>query len=125
MQVGEPTPTVAVDADRIEQALGNLLNNAVTYTPPGGTVSLSASAADGCVVLTVADTGVGIPPEYLPHVFDRFLRIPGHSSESGTGLGLAIVKEVVAAHGGEITCESAAGQGTTFRIRLPAQGGVS
>ena len=62
------------------------------------------------MVLTVADTGVGIPAEYLPHVFDRFLRIPGQSDEAGTGLGLAIVKEVVTAHGGEITCASEPGR---------------
>ena len=74
-------------------------------------------------MLTVADTGVGIPPEYLPHVFDRFFRIPGQSEEAGTGLGLAIVKEIVTAHGGEITCESEPGKGTTFRITLPAVDG--
>ena len=118
--VGEPLPSVAVDSTRMAQALGNLLNNAVTYTPAGGRVMLSASNSDGRVVLTVADIGVGIPLEYLPHVFDRFFRIPGQSEESGTGLGLAIVKEVVVAHGGEIACESEPGKGTTFRITLPA-----
>jgi signal transduction histidine kinase len=121
---GEPVPPVAADPDRLGQVLDNLLNNAVTYTPAGGTVTLSAAAADGRVVLTVADTGVGIPPEYLPHVFDRFLRIPGQSSESSTGLGLAIVKEVVTAHGGEVTCESTPGKGATFRVTLPAWGGT-
>jgi signal transduction histidine kinase len=120
--VGEPPPPVAVDAERLGQALGNLLNNAVTYTPAGGKVTLSASASDGRVTLTVADTGVGIPAEYLPHVFDRFFRIPGQSDEGGTGLGLAIVKEIVAAHKGEVACESEPGKGTTFRITLPAAG---
>jgi signal transduction histidine kinase len=76
------------------------------------------------VVLTVADTGVGIPPEYLPHVFDRFFRIPGQSDEAGTGLGLAIVKEIVTAHGGDVTCESEPGRGTTFRIALPVWAGT-
>jgi signal transduction histidine kinase len=122
--VGGPLPPVAVEPERMELALGNLLNNAVTYTPAGGAVTLSAAAADGRVVLTVADTGVGIPAEHLPHVFDRFFRIPGQSDETGTGLGLAIVKEVVTAHGGEITCQSERGQGTTFRITLPARGEV-
>jgi len=118
---GEPLTPIAVDPARMEQALGNLLNNAVTYTPKGGRVTLSATAApDGRVVLTIADTGVGIPPEYMPHVFDRFFRIPGQSDDAGTGLGLAITKEVVTAHGGEITCESEPGKGTTFRVTLPA-----
>jgi signal transduction histidine kinase len=122
--VGDPPPPVAADPERLGQALNNLVANAVTYTPPGGNVTLSAFATGGRVVLTVADTGVGIPPEYLPHVFERFFRIPGHSDESGTGLGLAIVKEVVAAHRGEVTCESEPGRGTTFRITLPAWAGT-
>ena len=71
------------------------------------------------MTLTVSDSGVGIPLEYQPHVFDRFFRIPGHSDEWGTGLGLTIVKEVVTAHGGEITCESEPGKGTRFLIVLP------
>lgn len=119
LQVAEPTPPVAVDAERIGQALGNLLNNAITYTPAGGKVTLSATVSDNAVSLTVADTGVGIPAEHLPHVFDRFFRIPGQSDETGTGLGLAIVKEIVTAHNGEVTCESEVGKGTTFRIKLP------
>jgi signal transduction histidine kinase len=116
----ESLPRIAADAERLEQALGNLLNNAVTYTQPGGTVTLSASATtEGAVVIGVADNGVGIPAEYLPQVFDRFFRIPGQSDEAGTGLGLAIVKEVVTAHGGQISCESEPGKGTTFRMTLP------
>jgi signal transduction histidine kinase len=75
------------------------------------------------VILSVSDTGVGIPPEYLPHLFERFLRIPGQSEPAGTGLGLAIVKEVVTAHGGDVACESEPGQGTTFRVTLPVWGG--
>jgi NtrC-family two-component system sensor histidine kinase KinB len=117
----EPLPPVAIDPLRMAQALGNLLNNAVTYTPVGGRVTLSAGVVpDGRIRLTVSDTGVGIPLEYQPHVFDRFFRIPGHSDETGTGLGLAIVKEVVTSHGGEITCESQPGKGSKFQITLPA-----
>lgn len=120
LKESEPLPPVAVDSSRLAQALGNLLNNAVTYTPAGGRVTLSTSlASDKRIILTIADTGVGIPLEYQPHVFDRFFRIPGHSDESGTGLGLAITKEVVTAHGGEITCRSESGKGTTFQIILP------
>ena len=119
---GDPLPRVAVDSAWFGQALSNLLNNAVTYTPAGGRVALSAAAtSDNRVTLTIADTGVGIPPEYLPHVFDRFFRIPGQSDEAGTGLGLAIVKEIVAAHDGEVTVESEPGQGTTFRVILPGR----
>src|SRR5262249_58640905 len=93
VSIPAPLPPVAVDLERIGQALGNLVNNAVTYTPAGGRVTLSGGVAgDNRVSLTVADTGVGIPGEYLPHVFDRFFRIPGQSEETGTGLGLAIVK---------------------------------
>ena len=117
-------PPVAVDPERIGQALGNLLANAVTYTPAGGTVTLSAAASDNGVTLIVADTGVGIPAEYLPHVFDRFFRIPGRSDEGGTGLGLAIVQEIVAAHGGGVVCASEPGKGTTFRVALPAWEGT-
>ncbi|HJZ89329.1 MAG TPA: ATP-binding protein [Gemmataceae bacterium] len=117
-------PPVAADADRLTLALSNLIDNAVTYTPAGGRVTLSAAAGpDGRVTLSVADTGVGIPAEHLPHVFDKFFRVPGRSTEGGTGLGLAIVKEVVEAHRGEVTCASAPGQGTVFRITLPASGG--
>jgi signal transduction histidine kinase len=113
-------PEVAVDGPRLGHALQNLLNNAVTYTDRGGTVTLAAEAADCAVVLTVADTGRGIPAEYLPRVFDKFFRVPGQERGSGTGLGLAIVHEVVTAHGGTITCQSEDGRGTTFRITLPA-----
>jgi signal transduction histidine kinase len=119
--VNEPLPPVAVDPERMVQALSNLLNNAVTYTPAGGKVTLTVGAtSDNKLMITIADTGVGIPAEYLPHVFDRFFRIPGQSEEGGTGLGLAIVKEIVTAHKGEVTCASEPGKGTTFRITLPS-----
>jgi signal transduction histidine kinase/HAMP domain-containing protein len=116
-------PPVLVDVTRIGHALGNLLDNALTYTDRGGRITLSATADADAVVLAVNDTGCGIPPEYLPHVFDKFFRVPGHTRGGGTGLGLAIVHEIVIAHNGGITCESGAGQGTTFRLRLPAAAG--
>jgi signal transduction histidine kinase len=122
---GDDLPPVAVDAQRIGHALDNLLVNAATYTEPGGTITLSAHrTATGRVELAVRDSGVGIPPEYLPHVFDKFFRIPGQSRGQGTGLGLAIVREIVAAHGGVASCESERGKGTTFRLDLPAWDGV-
>jgi NtrC-family two-component system sensor histidine kinase KinB len=113
-------PAVRVDAQRLGHALGNLLDNALTYTNRGGVITLSAVSADGMVNVAVADTGRGIPAEHLPHVFERFSRIPGQSEGAGTGLGLAIAREIVTAHGGAITCESRVGEGTTFRILLPA-----
>ena len=95
-----------------------------TPDPPGGRITLSAEPAPGGRVrLSVADTGEGIPPEHLPHVFERFFRVPGKSRGQGTGLGLAIVREVVGAHGGEVACDSAPGQGTTFHLTLPAWAG--
>ena len=112
-------PPVAADPVRLGRALNNLLDNAVTYTEPGGKVVLSATRLDDSrVTLTVSDTGIGIPSEYLPRIFDRFFRVPGREGTPGTGLGLAIVREIVTAHHGEITCESELGRGTTFHITL-------
>jgi two-component system, NtrC family, sensor histidine kinase KinB len=116
-------PPVAVDGPRFGHALGNLLDNAVAQTDRGGRITLSAAAAGDGVVLSVADTGLGIAPEHLPHLFDKFFRIPGRGPDGGTGLGLAITREIVTAHGGTITCDSQQGTGTVFRIRLPRQGG--
>jgi NtrC-family two-component system sensor histidine kinase KinB len=120
LEAPEDLPPVAADAERLGHALGNLLDNALTYTERGGRITLSATATDGRVTLNVADTGLGIPPEHLPHVFDKFFRIPGRSQGGGTGLGLAIVREIVSAHGGSVTCESKPGSGTVFRLTLPA-----
>jgi NtrC-family two-component system sensor histidine kinase KinB len=125
LEVPPGLPPVAADADRLGHALANLLDNAVTYTERGGRVTLSAAAEGDRVNLVVADTGAGIPAEYVPHVFDRFFRIPGQSRGAGTGLGLAIVREVVTAHGGTVTCESRPGQGTVFRLSLPAWAGAA
>jgi NtrC-family two-component system sensor histidine kinase KinB len=119
VEVPPGLPPVAVDAVRIDTALRNLLENALDYTDRGGRITLAATPGPEAVVLSVADTGIGIPPEYLPHVFDKFFRVPGQSRGSGTGLGLAIVHEIVAVHGGTITCESQPGKGTIFRLTLP------
>ncbi len=112
-------PRVAVDSRVVNHALRNLLENALTYTDRRGRVSLSASQTDDSVVISITDTGTGIPPEFVPHVFDRFFRVPGQSRGGGTGLGLAIVREIAIAHGGSISCNSQAGVGTTFRLALP------
>jgi PAS domain S-box-containing protein len=116
-------PRVAADAQRLGHALGNLLDNALTNTERGGRISLAAAATDNAVTLSVADTGIGIPQEYLPHVFDRFFRVPDRSQGSGTGLGLAIVREIITAHGGTVSCSSTPGVGTVFRLTLPVWGG--
>jgi signal transduction histidine kinase len=120
VQVAPDLPKIKVDAQRLGHAFSNLLDNALQHTPRGGRIVLSAAPDGDSVVLAVADTGEGIPEQYLPEVFDRFFRIPGQSKRTGTGLGLAIVREIVTAHGGTVTCKSQAGQGATFTIRVPA-----
>ncbi|MBY0376175.1 MAG: HAMP domain-containing protein [Bryobacteraceae bacterium] len=115
-------PVVFADKVQIERLITNLVSNAIKYTPERGhvTVRLSASAPDA--VLVIEDTGRGIPPESLPHIFDRFYRVPGPdqpNEERGLGLGLSFVAWIVKAHEGRIEVESEKGQGTRFRIRLP------
>ena len=120
VNVAPDLPPVAADARRLGLALNNLLDNALRHTDTGGRVTLTAAVdGPGRVRVSVADTGVGISPEHLPHVFEKFFRIPDQSPEDGTGLGLSIVREIVIAHHGEITCESAPGRGTAFHIQLP------
>jgi PAS domain S-box-containing protein len=107
------------DRDRVLQALGNLIGNAVKFTPPGGRVRVSAcSAADGCVHLSVSDTGPGIAPEQVPRLFDRYWQA-NRTDRRGVGLGLSIVKGIADAHGGEVRVETAEGAGTTFTLVLP------
>ncbi len=120
VDVPDDLPPIAVESERLGQALNNLVDNALAYTPGGGRITLSASRVDdGHVRLSVSDTGPGIAPEYLPHLFERFFRIPGRSAPQGTGLGLAIVREIVTALRGSVSCESKPGQGTTFHLTLP------
>jgi len=121
----QPVP-VAGDPDRLRQVLVNLVDNALRYTPPGGRVTVTAAVAGGTAVLIVRDTGVGIAPDHLPHVFDRFYRCDASRSRAtgGSGLGLAIVRQLVAAHGGTVTAASEPGRGSTFTIHLPLGGGL-
>ncbi len=145
----EGLPTVLADPDRVGQILRNLIANALRYTPSGGTVTVSASSyqpsaistqhpaphvqhaeprtqnsASGAsfVRVSVSDTGSGIPPEDLPHIFDRFYRVDRSRSRAsgGTGLGLAVVKQLVEAHGGRVWAESELGRGAVFHFTLPA-----
>jgi signal transduction histidine kinase len=123
-------PQVEVDPDRIAQVLGNLISNALRYTPPGGKILLSAKASSSDhadhitgVYLQVQDTGSGIAVNHLPHIFDRFYRADKsrHQEEGESGLGLAIAKSLVEAHAGSIAVDSTPGIGTTFTILLPVQ----
>ena len=118
-EIASRLPMVLAEEERIEQVLMNLLHNAIKFTPDGGTITLSAEADDGGVVVSVADTGVGIPADDVPHVFERFYKADKARSGEGTGLGLAIAKHVVQAHGGEIRVESVEGKGATFSFSLP------
>jgi signal transduction histidine kinase len=100
----------------------NLLENAVQYTRPGGTIEVSVRAEDGVGVLSVRDTGVGIPAREQARIFERFYRVDRARSREtgGTGLGLSIVKHIVENHGGSVDVQSELGQGSTFTVRLPA-----
>ncbi len=111
-----------VDSERFVQVVDNLLTNAVKYTPNGGTITVRLRSHDDVDELSVSDTGIGIPAEYLPLLFAKYQRVPGEAMRGipGTGLGLLIVKEIVEAHGGTITATSEGkGQGSTFTLRLP------
>jgi signal transduction histidine kinase len=120
VEVAPDLPLVDVDRERIAQVLGNLMANALRYTPAGGTITLSAEAAQDAVLLKVGDTGPGIEPEHLPHIFKRFYRADESRTANGeSGLGLAIAESLVEAHGGTIAVESMVGQGTTFIVALP------
>ncbi len=113
-------PAVRADGERIGNVLANLVHNAVKFTPAGGTVRLSAERADGAVAFSVSDTGVGIEPQDIERVFERFYKADRSRSGGGTGLGLAIAKHVVHAHGGRIHARSEGlGRGATFTFTLP------
>jgi signal transduction histidine kinase len=115
-------PPVQADPDRVLQVIINLLGNALRYTPAGGTVRLSAERQGAVVVLTVADTGLGIAPDHLPHLFERFYRVDKAHSRAlgGSGIGLTIAQAIVEAHGGQIAAASPGlGQGATFAFTLP------
>lgn len=112
------------DEMRLRQVFLNLIANAVNYTPENGRVEISLSVADEEAVVKVSDTGIGIPPEHLPYIFDRFYRVDKarNREDGGTGLGLAIVESFVKAHGGRVEVDSVNGAGSAFTVYLPSRG---
>ncbi len=121
VRLAETPAQVHGDPGRLQQVLSNLLSNAVKFTPENGQVEVTLSHGGGRAHLTVRDSGQGIPPDFLPRVFDRFHQAEGTHRKGGLGLGLAIARHLVEAHGGTIRAESAGeGQGATFTVELPA-----
>lgn len=115
---GGELPRVVADANRVLQVFSNLGGNAVKFTPRGGSITLGAALDGGSLRFHVADTGLGMPAEHLPHLFDRFWQA-SRNHRRGIGLGLAIVQGIVAAHGGSVWAESTPGEGSTFHFTLP------
>ena len=113
-------PPVLIDRLQIDRVISNLVANALRHTKQGE-IRISAERRDNRVAVSVQDAGCGIPAEYLPHIFDKFVQVPG-ASTGGAGLGLAISKSIVEAHGGHISVQSEVGRGTTFTFTLPVAG---
>jgi two-component system phosphate regulon sensor histidine kinase PhoR len=121
LDIGEDIPLLWADRDRLSQILINLLDNAVKATEAGGNISVWAKREDNELVIKVADTGIGIPPEDIPKLGERFYRVDKARSRKlgGTGLGLSIVKHLMEAHGGRMQIESRVGKGTTVSLYFP------
>lgn len=115
----ENLPEVLADSSRVGEVLINLLHNAIKFTPPGGRISISAFPEKGKVVFLIHDTGVGIEPESIARIFERFYKIDRARSSGGTGLGLSIAKHIIESHGGKIWVESELGKGSSFFFTLP------
>ncbi len=111
-------PRLMADPGKLDQILTNLIENALKSTPQGGRVTLSAAADHNHIAIQVADTGIGIPREHLPHIFERFYKVDRSRSNLGAGLGLAITRRLAEAHGGNITVRSVEGEGATFTLTL-------
>lgn len=118
-------PPVYADPERLRQVIQNLLSNAIKYSPEGGRVEVRTGLEGKYVTISVQDEGIGIPPEELPRIFERFSRVERAEATgiSGTGLGLTIVKHMVELHGGKVTARSEPGKGSTFTVYLPLRGG--
>jgi len=116
-------PSIHADKDRVRQVIANLVHNAIKFTPAGGRITVTTRALKDSVVVDITDTGIGIPNEDLPRVFERFYKGDKARTGEGTGMGLAIAKHVVEAHGGSIWVQSEEGKGSTFSFSLPFQAG--
>jgi signal transduction histidine kinase len=112
-------PALNVDGKQISRVFTNLIGNAVKFTPRRGTIKVSSGVQDDCVVVEIVDTGIGIPSDEVPRIFNKYFRATGAQGFKGTGLGLTISKAIVEAHGGSIDVESAAGKGSRFSVFLP------
>ena len=124
LNIPERLPPISGDADRLHQVFWNLLSNAVKFTPLQGRIDVTVDQVNSHVEVTVRDTGVGIPAEFLPHVFERFRQADNGTTREGggLGLGLSVVRYLVEAHGGRVRAQSAgAGHGSTFTIELPVK----
>src|SRR5581483_5359757 len=123
IESADDLPTFEADRDKIKQVVLNLLSNAIKYNRPGGSVTLSAGASEKEVCISVQDTGVGIPEEAVPHLFEKFYRVRETEGKvAGTGLGLSICKQIVQGHGGRMEVKSKLGAGTSFCFFLPRSG---
>jgi two-component system, NtrC family, sensor histidine kinase KinB len=122
VDVPPDAPSVMADRVQVERVITNLVTNAVRYTPRGGEIRITSTPRNtGALAVSVSDTGRGIPPEYLPRIFDKFVQVPNAPS-GGAGLGLAISQRIVKAHGGQISVQSEVGRGSTFTFTLPVVG---
>ena len=121
LRIPAEPPLILADSQKIHQVVVNLLSNAISYTEEGGYIAVEVRTTEKEVEVSVADNGIGISPEHLPRVFERFYRVDKGRSreEGGTGLGLSIVKHIVEAHGGRVRVESKPGQGSRFSFFLP------
>ena len=121
LELDSALPDVMVDRSQIERVVSNLMANAVAATPAGGRITVSARRLDDRIAVSIADTGRGIPSEYLPRLFSPFVQVPGAATGSA-GLGLAISQRIIEAHGGQIAALSEIGRGATFTFTLPVAG---
>ncbi len=121
LEIPDQLPCLQANPEQISIVIRNLLDNAIKYSRPSGSITLTVRSLDHGVELAVSDTGPGIPAEALPHIFERFYRVdPAHSRrQGGAGLGLALVREIVDRHGGRIDVQSRVGEGSTFTVYLP------
>ncbi|MBD1854758.1 MULTISPECIES: sensor histidine kinase [Leptolyngbya] len=126
LDLPERAVTIHAEPELLKQAIANLITNACKYTPADGTVNLRLFVQSRQAIVQVEDTGIGIPAEHLPHIFERFYRVDQDRSRDrgGTGLGLAIAQQIITAHGGTITARSSVGQGSVFQIVLPLQSSI-